>query len=171
MVGTLINLSGKKIKKMITEKDVLNIQKTWGDALIKIGSLKDNRAVCEAEAEKVIDSLYAFNLGPVLFKPTRAAEDQFRGTKEGALSYFIGGNSNFPEDEGFALQPWSNVRFENTGIILNENSALAMGNYFFTEKGTGAIKKVEYSFGYVKDNSGNLKINLHHSSVPFTPSM
>ncbi len=156
---------------MITEKDVLEIQKTWGDALIKIGSLKDNRAACEKETEKVIDSLYAYDLGTVLFKPTRAADDQFRGTREGAISYFIGGNGSFPEDEGFALQPWSDVRFENSGMILNEATALAMGNYFFTEKGTGAVKKVEYTFGYVKDGDGNLKINLHHSSVPFTPSM
>jgi len=26
--------------------------------------------------------------------------------------------------------------------------------------------KVEYSFGYTKDNEGNLRICLHHSSIP-----
>jgi hypothetical protein len=156
---------------MISEKEILNIQKTWGDALIKIGKLKGDRAACKREAEKVIDMLYAYDLGTVLFKPTRAAEDQFRETREGAVSYFVGGNSNFPEDTGFALQPWTKVRFENSGLILNENTALAMGNYFFTEAETGAVKKVEYTFGYLKDDHGDLRINLHHSSVPFTPSM
>ena len=28
--------------------------------------------------------------------------------------------------------------------------------------------KVEYTFGYIVDSSGNLRINLHHSSMPAT---
>jgi len=44
-----------------------------------------------------------------------------------------------------------------------------MGNYFFT--GTdGDETKVEYSFGYTKDEDGNLKIVLHHSSLPYSPN-
>jgi len=27
---------------------------------------------------------------------------------------------------------------------------------------------VEYAFGYVLDDDGDLKINLHHSSLPFS---
>ena len=41
-----------------------------------------------------------------------------------------------------------------------------MGNYYFTDK-NGKTVKVEYSFGYIKDNNGDLKINLHHSSFPY----
>ena len=156
---------------MIAKDEVLQAQQKWAEALIEIGKLKDNRKACEERTKEKIDELYAYDLGTVLFKPTRATETQFRGTKEGALSYFIGGNSRFSEDTGFAIQPWSDVRFENTGIILNETTAIAMGNYFFTEKGSGALKKVEYTFGYIKSPDGSLKINLHHSSVPFTPSM
>jgi len=156
---------------MITKEEVLETQKKWAEALIEIGKLKDDRKACEERTNEKLDALYAYDLGEVLFKPTRATEYQFRGTKEGALSYFIGGNSTFSEDTGFALQPWSAVRFENAGMILNENIAVAMGNYFFTESGSGEVKKVEYTFGYIKSPDGNLKINLHHSSVPFTPSM
>jgi len=29
---------------------------------------------------------------------------------------------------------------------------------------------VEYSFGYIKDEDGNLKIALHHSSLPYSPN-
>jgi hypothetical protein len=43
---------------------------------------------------------------------------------------------------------------------------LAMGNYFFTDL-SGIMVKVEYTFGYIRGNNGNLKINLHHSSLPF----
>jgi len=45
---------------------------------------------------------------------------------------------------------------------------MAMGNYFFT-KNDGSVTKVEYTFGYVRDNNGKLRINLHHSSLPFSP--
>jgi hypothetical protein len=40
-----------------------------------------------------------------------------------------------------------------------------MGNYFFTDQG-GLETKVEYTFGYIHDEEGGLKIRLHHSSIP-----
>ena len=152
---------------MISLKEVENIQKDWGANLVKLGSLKGSFEACENEATQMIKRLYGYDNGIVLFKPTKAKESQFRLSFEGAKSYFIGGNDNFMEDSGFALQPWTNVRFENASVILNEKTASAMGNYFFTEP-NGNIVKVEYSFGYFLDSNGNLKINLHHSSLPYS---
>jgi len=153
---------------MITKDEILSAQKAWGDALIEIGKLKNDRKACEALTSEVIDNYYAYEKGNVLFKPTRAKEIQFRGTREGAVAYFIGRSGNFPEDTGFALQPWSKVEFENSGgIFIYEDYAVAMGNYFFTDANRGDISKVEYTFGYIKDAKGALKINLHHSSMPF----
>ena len=40
-----------------------------------------------------------------------------------------------------------------------------MGNYFFTAA-DGAEVKVEYTFGYIEDDNGGLRIQLHHSSIP-----
>ena len=57
------------------------------------------------------------------------------------------------------------MRFENAGIILEEERAIAMGNYFFTDL-DGNDAKVEYTFGY-RLIEGELKIDLHHSSFPF----
>ncbi|MDC1457225.1 hypothetical protein N8351_06665 [Flavobacteriaceae bacterium] len=153
---------------MISLKDIENIQKEWGDSLVRLGSLKNNRVACEKEVELLINKLYGYKNGTVLFKPTKAKDDQFRPTFEGAKSYFIGENNDFSEDSGFALQPWTNVRFENTSVILNDNNALAMGNYFFTQI-NGSVVKVEYTFGYFLNENNNLKINLHHSSLPFNP--
>jgi hypothetical protein len=90
---------------------------------------------------------------------------QFRDTKEEALSYFVGGKE--PEDKGFALAPFTKVRFENHQITTDCDSALAQGNYYFTTT-DGKEVKVEYTFGYVEDTQGNLKINLHHSSLPYS---
>ena len=42
-----------------------------------------------------------------------------------------------------------------------------MGNYFFTTP-EGDEVKVEYTFGYVLDDEGALRINVHHSSMPAT---
>ena len=151
---------------MILLKDVESIQKKWGDNLVKLGKLKGDIDACKKESKLMIDSLYGFDNGEVLFKPTKAKDQQFRLTFEGAQSYFIGENQNFSEDKGFALQPWTNVRFENASVILNEKSAIAMGNYFFTQVDGNEVK-VEYTFGYFVDKQGQLKINLHHSSLPF----
>ena len=154
---------------MITKQQVENTQKTWGDGVVKIGSLKENRFECEAFTNKFLDELYAFEIGSVSFKPTKCAIKQFRPTKPDALSYFIAGeNRACEEDKGFAIQPWTKVRFENFNIIIEENRAIAMGNYFFTDV-DGNEAKVEYTFGYklIKDS---LKIDLHHSSFPYNPN-
>ena len=152
---------------MISLKEVENIQKDWGANLVKLGNLKGNFESCENEASQMIKRLYGYDNGIVLFKPTKAKESQFRLSFEGAKSYFIGGDENFSEDSGFALQPWINVRFENASVILNEKTAIAMGNYFFSEL-NGNVVKLEYTFGYFLDSKQCLKINLHHSSLPYS---
>lgn len=153
---------------MITKEEVLKVQKKWGDGVVKIGNLMDDRETCENFAEQFLNERYAFHKSDVLFKPTKAAHEQFRPGQEGALSYFIAGNGKFPEDGGFALQPWTKVRFENNGMILEETRALAMGNYFFTDL-NGGETKVEYTFGYTLTDEGELLIDLHHSSLPYNP--
>jgi len=151
---------------MITEDEVKNIQKTWGEGVVRIGSLKHSRAECEEFASEFLDNLYAFEMGEVLFKPTKCAVEQFRPSKSEALSYFIAGEDRAcNEDKGFAIQPWTKVRFENTGFILEKDRALSMGNYFFTDL-NGDEAKVEYTFGY-KLIDEKLKIDLHHSSFPY----
>ena len=153
---------------MITKEQVIEAQNKWGAGVVKIGSLKDQRPECELAASEFADKLYAFEDGAVLFKPTKCADEQFRPTKAMAASYFIGGNYRAcKEDKGFAINPWTHVRFENHGVILEEKRAIAMGNYFFTDL-DGNEAKVEYTFGY-KLIDGELKIDLHHSSFPYNP--
>ena len=41
-----------------------------------------------------------------------------------------------------------------------------MGNYFFEDE-SGQLLKVEYTFGFVKINKDEIRINLHHSSLPY----
>ena len=151
---------------MITKKQVEEAQSTWGSGVVKIGALKEDRTACETFANEFLEELYSFNDGPVLFKPTKCEIEQFRPTQLQALSYFIAGeNRACDEDKGFAINPWTKVRFENSSIILEETRAIAMGNYFFTDL-NGNEAKVEYTFGY-KLIGGKLKIDVHHSSFPY----
>ncbi|MDO9257386.1 MAG: hypothetical protein Q7U54_17840 [Bacteroidales bacterium] len=154
---------------VITEKDVLDIQKIWGEGIVNIGNVFSANGDYKSAAEKHIDELYGYNLGPVLFKPTLASEIQFRTTREGALSYFIGHNPDFPEDHGFAIRPWSSVRWESIGIKTIGNMSVAMGNYFFTPASGGEEVKVEYTFAYTRDNEGKLRIIMHGSHLPYSP--
>jgi len=153
---------------MITKDQIIKAQNEWGSGVVKIGSLKDSRSECEVFSSDFLNKLYAFEQGFVLFKPTKCAIEQFRPTKTEALSYFIAGdNRACKEDTGFAINPWTKVRFENSNLIIEETRALAMGNYFFTDL-DGNEAKVEYTFGY-KLSEGQLKIDLHHSSFPYNP--
>ncbi|MEM9991065.1 MAG: phosphoribosyl-AMP cyclohydrolase [Bacteroidota bacterium] len=154
----------------ITEAEVIEAQKEWGEGIVKIGKVYSDGGDYEKAAMNHIQDLYAYDLSSVLFKPTLASVEQFRGSFDGALSYFVGGNKTYPEDKGFAIKPWTNVRWQNTGIINNScNMAIAMGNYFFTTT-DGDEVKVEYTLGYVKDKAGDLRIVVHKSSMPYNPN-
>ena len=149
----------------ITEEEVLHAQKGWAEGVVSIGGAYVDKKDYNAAAVRFVDAFYGYDQGPVLFKPTKASAVKFRSTKEEALSYFVKGS--VPEDHGFVLQPWSNVRFENAGIVIDGDSALAMGVYYFTDATTSEEVEVEYTFGYFKDESGKIRIRLHQSSVPY----
>ena len=151
----------------ITTEEVEAAQRAWGDGIVAISAAHAGGEDYKAKAKKHLDTLYNYDNGMVLFKPTLAAEDQFRGTYDEALSYFVKGMR--AEDTGFAIKGWTTVRFENEGIVTGDDNAIAMGNYFFTGP-DGSVTKVEYTFGYVRGPDGELKINTHHSSMPFAPA-
>jgi hypothetical protein len=157
--------------KCITEREVVDAQKAWGEGIIAIGKTYSDGGDYAAAAASHINRFYGYDLSLVLFKPTLASLDQFRTSFDAALSYFVGGNPSFPEDKGFAIRPWTKVRWKNYGIVNNScNMAVAMGNYWFTPADGGADTKVEYTFAYVRGEAGDLKIVVHHSSVPFNPN-
>ncbi|WOE75224.1 phosphoribosyl-AMP cyclohydrolase [Alterisphingorhabdus coralli] len=158
-------------KSCITEEEVVNAQKAWGDGIVAIGKTFTEEGDYTTAATDHINKFYGYDLdGVVLFKPTLAADEQFRGSFDGALSYFVGGNETFKEDKGFALTPWTAVRWENAGITNSScDMAVAMGNYWFTPAEGDEIK-VEYTIGYVKDDEGNLRMVVHKSSLPYAGS-
>ncbi len=154
----------------ITEQEVVKAQKAWSDGIVKIGAALTNGEDYVAAASDHINQFYGYDLGLVLFKPTLASDEQFRASFDGALSYFVGGNPSFKEDKGFALKPWTKVRWANAGIVNSGcTMAVAMGNYYFTPL-KGEEIKVEYTIGYIRDEAGDLRMVVHKSSLPYQGS-
>lgn len=162
-------------KKGITVEEVNAAQQAWCDALVKIGKTHKDGGDYKAVAKQVIADLYDYEDGKVFFKPTLAhGKNTFRKTKEGALSYFVGGNPDFPEDKGFALKPWVKVRYDNAGegnngVQIHGDIALTMGNVYLTgESGTEIM--VDKTFAFRKGADGKLRLIVHKSALPFEPA-
>lgn len=155
---------------MINEERILEAQKAWGEGIVRIGKVFTDKGDYETAAREHIEKFYNYAEGSVLFKPTLASERQFRLDFEGALSYFVGGNSDYPEDHGFAIRPWIDVRWESVGIKVTSEMAIAMGNYYFTPADGTDVVKVEYSFAYTSNSDGDVKIVLHGSHIPYSPA-
>ena len=161
----------------ITMAEIVEAQRNWGDALVGISKTYLGGGDYVAAATKAADELYGYGRTDVLFKPTKASVDPFRPTAAGALSYFVGGDKvpegGFAEDKGFALGPggvgWKKVIFDNNKIDFNGATAQAMGEYYFYSAADDSVSKVEYTFGYKRNEDGKIRIYLHHSSLPYTP--
>merc|ERR1719203_2255442 len=157
----------------LTKEDVIAVQTAWAGAIKRISQIyKDNGDYVKAAADAA-GELYAYGKCNVLFKPTKAAEHQFRATPGEAMSYFVGCKAvenGYTEDGGFAInggKGWSNCVYDNHQIELKGDIAIAMGNYYFTCATTGEKSTVEYTFGYQRCDDGKVRIFLHHSSVPY----
>tara|TARA_B100000287_G_C20193529_1_gene607172 strand:- start:35 stop:505 length:471 start_codon:yes stop_codon:yes gene_type:complete len=151
----------KKIENLVS-----STQQKWADLILEIGKAYNKKQKLENLVFELLHNVYAFNHCDVLFKPTLAKHTQFRSTKEEFISYFLGQNKVCEEDNGFAIKNWKSIKFENYKIIQHDNFLLSMGNYFFEDEKKN-ILKVEYTFGFIQLNENELRINLHHSSLPY----
>lgn len=162
-------------QNIITYDEVNAAQQAWCDALVQIGKLKEEGGDYKAYAEQVLTDAYNYDNGKVFFKPTLAFGDQtFRNDKKGALSYFVGGDANYPNDKGFALNPWVKARYDNAGennegIQIYGSVAITMGNVYVTDKDGNEVK-VDKTWVFRKGKDGKLRIIVHKSSLPFSPA-
>ncbi|RFA26275.1 phosphoribosyl-AMP cyclohydrolase [Alkalilimnicola ehrlichii] len=171
LAGSAAFANTNVVNNNVTEAEVKAAQNAWGKALIQISSDYSKGGIDKARetAEAVLDAAYGYSFGPVLFKPTLASGEQtFRTSREGALAYFVGHNGDFPSDEGFALKGWTDFSVNNAAVYINGNLALTMGHVILTDE-SGQTTTVDKTWGFKKDEQGDLRIVLHHSSLPFAP--
>lgn len=154
----------------ISLAEVEAAQTAWCGALVAISTENDTKghAAAKTLAGQVLDSAYAYDMGPVLFKPTLTVAPQtFRTTRDGALAYFVGGDKTYPNDTGFALKGWRKCESVNTGVVITGNTAISMGNVTMWDA-KGNMTRVDKTWGYVRGGDGKLRIVLHHSSLPYS---
>ena len=160
---------------VITYDEVNAAQQAWCDALVKIGKIKEEGGDYKAFAQTVLSTAYNYDSGKVFFKPTLTFGDQtFRNDKKGALAYFVGGDSSYPNDKGFALKPWVKARYDNAGtknegIQIYGSIAITMGNVWVTAK-DGSEVMVDKTWVFKKGKDGKLRIIVHKSALPFAPT-
>lgn len=154
----------------INETELAEARAAWGDGLVAISRAYDDGGIerARAVAGDILESLYGFEFGPVLFKPTLSGGAKtFRTDRTGTLSYFIGHNPDFPQDTGFGLKSWREVSSQTSSVFVEGEVAMWMGWVTFTDRNGDAVK-VDKSFGYRRAADGRLKLVLHHSSLPYT---
>ncbi len=157
-----------------SRQEVMSLLDAWGKALIAIGAAYERGEDFRRLAKQYLLDLYDFEEGIVFFKPTLAyGKHTFCTSLQEALSYFVGGDDAFPEDSGFALRPWRDVRFQllegpAQGIQLHGSVAIAMGHFWFTDKEQNQIK-VEKTMVMRKRTDGQLRIVAHMSALPYQP--
>ncbi len=151
---------------MVRPNDIEAAQAAWAEGVVAIGAA-ETWEQAHALATAFVARVYAVEDEQLLFCPTKARETQFRPTLRDAVSYFVGRDAAHGEDGGFALEPWTAVRFENAGVVCRDGVGMAMGNYYFRRR-DGTELEVEYSFVYVPGPDGRLLIQLHHSALPFS---
>merc|ERR1719426_759579 len=128
----------------VTEEEVLQVQGKWAAAIKSISKIHKEGGDYIKAAGEAAGELYAYGHSNVLFKPTKAAEYQFRPTGEEAMSYFVGGNvvdNGYAEDAGFAInggKGWSECIYDNHQVEIKNGVGIAMGNYYFTSSPTTA---------------------------------
>jgi hypothetical protein len=163
------NSMNQMVQATISREEVIESLNAWGKGLVSIATAKAQSKDYSKVAADFIEKTYDYENQPVLFKPTLASKAMFRTTFEGALSYFVGGNSKFAEDAGFALNPWKEVNFDLAGIITEGSLGTTMGNKLLT-KADGSRVIANFTMVFKKYADGDIRIVLHHSSLPYSPA-
>jgi len=157
----------------ITLEEVQDAQRGWCAGLLAINDAYQNGGfeAAKAKAEAVIDAAYAYDFGPVAFKPTYAIGDNtFRQDRAGALAYFVGPDPSvkqFGKDQGFATyRNWKTCEIVDDVVQLFGDTANTMGFVKLVDS-QGGIAMPEKTWTFWKPKTGNIRIVLHHSSAPF----
>ncbi|WP_127960049.1 hypothetical protein [Serratia microhaemolytica] len=158
---------------MITEAEVNQAQQAWCDGLIRIGAVYRQGGDYRAVAAEIVDELYDYQDGVVFFKPTLAhGANTFRCSRKGAISYFVAGDADYPDDAGFALKVWKKVWYDNNaadnGIQIHGNIAITMGNVYLISEDNEQVM-VDKTFVFRRCADGRLRLCVHKSALPYVP--
>ena len=171
LVGYMFAHKCSKAKvKLITACEINAFQQAWCCSLLLISKVHSLGGDYRTAALDFIDDMYDYSTGVVYFQPTVDAKQRAcRTTRDGALSYFIGENANYPEDTGFALKGWTGIRYDNCetqqGVQMYDDIAVSLGHLYFT--GSDGIEvMVDKMFMCRRGSDGKLRICVQRSALP-----
>ncbi len=147
----------------ILKSEVEDFQKSWAKAVLAIGEAFVEGEDFRSMAMDFVEDFYAFDEEKVLLKPGFANKQPFRNDKLSALAYFIGGNPNFREDAGFAIQSWDSIKFRNEDFLFKENMTVSSGVVSYVSK-KGDSFHFNLTLGLTAVKDGAIKVILHHAS-------
>lgn len=150
-------------------KEIEELERRWCDLLLDASQTQAAGGDAGSAVDRLLSEVYAFDECQVMIKPTLGFGDHtFRTTRAEARSYFLGNDPGFPEDVGFATLPWKAVRFENRGVLEQEEQVVVMANFWF-ERAEGGEVMVDKTLVLRMFPDQKLRIVAHHSSIPYCP--
>lgn len=153
----------------ITEEMVAEAHDRWCAGLVSISAAHREGKDYKAAAEKMLSDVYLFQDNKILFKPALAhGEHTFRFDREAVLSYFIGGNEKYTQDNGFALKNWTKCRHKSAGSVVEGDIAISMGNIWLTDYKANEVK-VDKTFVFKRGSDNRLYFITHMSAIPYNP--
>ena len=143
---------------------IITAQMAWKNFILEAGQQYRDKLDYRRFVMESLDTLYAFDTHAVIFKPTLAKDPSFRNDKMGAVHYFLGDAAmEETSTRAFALQPWTDIQFDNQCIATYDGIILVAGQYRFSQHHKAPVC-ADYTFGYVTSGK-SLKIVLQHSSL------
>ena len=163
-IARVFYMTFKNLQPILIENVNKSLQ-YWADGILQIGEDFRNQNDYKQSGISFVKKLYAFEKANVLFKPTLAKEQPFRQSVEGAHSYFVGDNTNYPEDLGFAIKHWINISFKLGQYVVNDNLMTWMGyTNFFNDDNEKVTVHSTFLWGHFHQES-HPQIIIHHSSL------
>lgn len=150
----------------ITVSEIIAFQRAYGNSFNIISRAIEDNSYYETAAKNHIDKNYNFKEGKVMFKLGHEDNIPYRDSYEGLLSYLIGKNKKFPNDQGIAKENWRKLEWKNDGIInKNSNVAVIIGNVVMERNDDKRIVQ-NFTMCLRRDSQGEVKLIAHKITNP-----
>lgn len=152
--------------KPISKSEIIAFQKAYGVSFNAISQSIENNSYYETAAKKHIDKNYNLSEGKVMFKIGHNDDEPYRYNYDGILSYLIGKNKEFPNDQGIAKENWRKMEWKNDGIIYEGNDlAIVMGKVKMVKEDNEELSQ-NFTMFLKKNTQGELKLVAHKITIP-----
>lgn len=146
----------------ISISEINSFQEDYGASFNAIANAIADESYYELKAKEHIENFYNFKEGEVIFKIGYDDNTPFRNTHAGLLSYLIGKNKEFPNDDGIAKKQWRKMNWNNMATIMERDVAIAFGRV--TMESSEEYIEQNYTMVLKRAENGKVKLIAHKVS-------